>query len=587
MHSTFSLQRTLPTSPIPSLTETCNKLLEWTEPLLDQQQWIDTQEIVSQFIRAGGEGEKLQNSLLNWNNTEDITNWTGSVWFNQYLIDRNPLVINSNVFYYLKSALNRHIFSQSQIASVLIRCVFKFKLLIDNGELSIDTQKDQPLCMAQYKNLFSATRIPQKKIDRLVVTKAKTHIVVLYKEHIFKVHIVNEQRLCSATEIETALTQILATSQQGQNIGILTTMPRDTWANSRLALIDQGNEKQLKDIEDALFAVCLDENSPDTLVDTSQMLLHGDGRNRFFDKALQFIVFNNGKTGVNFEHTGMDGSAMLRLLGYIYDNTETPSLTRADLPVVVPEPLIFNLDKSLKTTLQNAYDNFLITTKNTQTRVINFSLFGKDRIKTFNISPDAFVQIALQLAEYKLYGKCYSAYEAIMTRTFIEGRIDVLYTVSNESMTFIKNFNNTKCEPKTLIDLLRKAAQKHVSRAKECRTGYGIHTHLSGLINRFHAEGEDLGILSLPKIFTDQAYQNLIHTVVCTSTTSEYGLELAGYGPVVDDGYGIRYFTRVDSLCFNITSRSDIKENLDLMVQYIKSSLIEMSELMSSEEFLE
>lgn len=584
MQNTFSLQHTLPTSPIPSLTESCNKLLEWTEPLLSQQQWINTKEVVSQFIRTGGEGDTLQDALLNWSATEDITNWTGSVWFNQYLMARDPLVINSNVFYYLKSTLDRTAFSQSQIASALVRCALQFKLLIDNGELSIDTQKDQPLCMAQYKNLFSATRIPQKGMDRLAIATAKKHIIVLCKEHIFKLDIVHEQEICSFSEIEAALTQILATSERGQDIGILTTMPRDAWANSRISLLDQKNSTQLKHIEDAAFALCLDENSPDTLANTSQMLLHGDGRNRFFDKSLQFIVFQNGKTGINFEHTGMDGSAMLRLTGYLYDNTDIPSDSQTSESVLAPEPLIFNLDSQLTATLESAKKDFTKAIKNTETRVLNFSLFGKSQIKKFNVSPDAFVQIALQLAEFKLYGKCYSAYEAIMTRAFIEGRIDVLYTVSNESMAFIENQNNENCDSQTVIDSLRIAAKKHVSRAKECRTGYGIHTHFAGLISRFHLEGKSLGITSLPEIFSDIGYQTLMHTVVCTSTTSDYGIELAGYGPVVEDGYGIRYFTRPDSLCFNVTSRSDIKNNVDLMVQHIETSLLEMAELMGAEE---
>ena len=30
-------------------------------------------------------------------------------------------------------------------------------------------------------------------------------------------------------------------------------------------------------------------------------LWHGDGRNRFFDKSLQLIVFSNGKAGFNGE----------------------------------------------------------------------------------------------------------------------------------------------------------------------------------------------------------------------------------------------------------------------------------------------
>ena len=584
MQSTLSLPETLAKSPVPSLQESCNKLLEWSEPLLSRQQWQSTKEVVTQFTCSGGEGEQLQNSLVHWADNKNITNWTASIWSDLYLLARAPLVINSNVFYYLKSKLDCNDFSQSQIATALVRCIFEFKSLIDNDKLSIDRQKEQPLCMAQYKNLFCATRIPQKGKDNVVIAEGKRHIIVLFNAHIFTLDIINEQgEISSFSEIDAALQQILATAEAGQNIGILTTMEREAWAANRIALLNRKNKTQIKQMEEAVFALCLDEKSPDDLVEISQMLLHGDGKNRFFDKSLQFIVFKNGKTGVNFEHTGMDGTVMVRMNSYIYDNIDKQILHTKPRAVITPEQLTFDLDSELTATLEKASKGFSLAVKNTQTRVLNFSQFGKNQIKKFNISPDAFVQIAMQLAEYKLYGKCYSAYEAIMTRAFLQGRIDVLYAVSEESMDFIKSITDVHSDSQTKRDLLRKAAKKQTERVNECRAGYGIHTHLLGLISRFQAQGESLGIAALPKLFTDKGYQELTHTVVCTSTTSDHGVELAGYGPVVEDGYGIPYFTRADSINFNLTSRSAMKGNLDLMVQYIESSLIEMAELMRNQ----
>ncbi len=81
-----------------------------------------------------------------------------------------------------------------------------------------------------------------------------------------------------------------------------------TGAESRADLLQMSanNREAMTAIEDAAFALCLDENTPEEITEVSKQLLHGDGQDRFFDKSLQFIVFNNGKTGVNFEHTGVD-----------------------------------------------------------------------------------------------------------------------------------------------------------------------------------------------------------------------------------------------------------------------------------------
>ena len=49
--------------------------------------------------------------------------------------------------------------------------------------------------------------------------------------------------------------------------------------------------------------ICLDDTEPYTRDEVGRALWHGDGRNRFFDKTLQFIVFKNGKAGFNGEHS--------------------------------------------------------------------------------------------------------------------------------------------------------------------------------------------------------------------------------------------------------------------------------------------
>lgn len=580
----FSLQSTLANNPIPSLQESCEKFLEWTKPLLNQQEFLNTAGIVAKFISPGGEGEKLQHALIGQAEQKKNKSWDCTTWLDLYLAGRYPLPINSNVFYYLKSKLNINHYSQSQIAAALVSSVLQFNLLIESESLTIDRQKGQALCMEQYKNLFSATRMPRKVKDELVISSTKKHIVVLFKGHLFKLKVLDDNgNIHLFSEIEDALQRILHFTVAGQNIGSLTTLPRDEWAESQIILqkLNKKNSEQLKIIEQALFTLSLDENSPELLLDTSKMLLHGDGKDRYFDKSLQFIVFKNGKTGVNFEHTGMDGSVMLKLIGHIYDTIDKYPEDKKQKAIIEPEPLIFELDKRLKTSLVNAKKSFSIAIAATQTRIINFSHFGKSSIKKFALSPDAFVQIALQLAEYKLYGRTTSAYEAIMTRGFLQGRIDVLYTVSMESKAFIENIDNASCDRSTKRALLKKATEKHISRASECRQGMGVHTHFLALINRFENEAKHIGINRLPEIFTDKGYKTLTHNIICTSTTSEYGVELAGYGPVVEDGYGIRYFNRVDSICFNITSRTKNSANLDLMIKYINQALIEMGELMT------
>ena len=592
MGNTFSCQKALPVMPVPDLNITCRKLFEWAEPLLTDEEASKTQKVIKRFLQPGGEGEILQNELIEWHNQHAQSNWSAPVWRNLYLESRDPLVINSNVFYYLKSKLDEKANSQATIAAALIVSVYNFIALIDKKELTVDMQKEMPLCMNQYKNLFSSIRIAQPGTDEFKVSSSRKHIVVMHNQRIYKIAILDEKgSIRSPTAVEFDINCVLSVSGKGQNLGLLTTMPRDDWAQSRADLlqISANNKKAMTAVEEAAFALCLDENNPEEISEVSKQLLHGDGKDRFFDKSLQFIIFNNGKTGINFEHTGVDGSVMLRLVGHIYDTIDKVSFAKKDASAQTTQAVSshlneieFDLDDALRETICAAADSFSQHTANTQTRVLNFTQFGKNQIKQFGVSPDAFVQMALQLAEYKLYGKCYSAYEAVMTRTFLDGRIDVLYTVSPESMVFIDNIRDAECTTQTKIDSLIQAARKHIERAKECRFGDGVYSHLLALKQRYKAAGHAVGINTLPEIFTDIGYQALTHSVVCTSTTSDYGVELAGYGPIVDDGYGIRYFKRNDSICFNMTSRSAMQDKLEQMLFYIEESLLEMADLMRS-----
>lgn len=57
------------------------------------------------------------------------------------------------------------------------------------------------------------------------------------------------------------------------------------------------NKQVLEKIESSSFVVCLDDLTPNTRDELCRASWHGDGRNRYFDKPLQFIVFDNGRAG--------------------------------------------------------------------------------------------------------------------------------------------------------------------------------------------------------------------------------------------------------------------------------------------------
>lgn len=55
-------------------------------------------------------------------------------------------------------------------------------------------------------------------------------------------------------------------------------------------------------------------------------------------------------------------------------------------------------------------------------------------MKTSKVSPDAFIQLALQLTMYRLNCRLLCTYESAATRRFMFGRVDCIRAVSPEAL---------------------------------------------------------------------------------------------------------------------------------------------------------
>lgn len=75
-------------------------------------------------------------------------------------------------------------------------------------------------------------------------------------------------------------------------------------------------------------------------------------------------------------------------------------------------------------------------------RIYMHNAYGKGLMKTSSISPDAYIQMALQLAYYRDAGKFSLTYEASMTRLFREGRTETVRPCTIESAKWVKAMDN-------------------------------------------------------------------------------------------------------------------------------------------------
>ena len=115
--------------------------------------------------------------------------------------------------------------------------------------------------------------------------------------------------------------------------------------------------------------------------------------------------------------------------------------------------------------------------------------YGKGLIKKNCLSPDAFIQMAYQLAYYKVHGTMALTYEACMTRMFRNGRTETVRVLSAESVNFVKSMlgGNTEDNNRlskedisnaTKLELLQKACAKHQDSYIDAMCGRGVERHI-------------------------------------------------------------------------------------------------------------
>ncbi|MCJ1413867.1 Carnitine O-acetyltransferase mitochondrial [Xylographa parallela] len=546
----------LPHLPVPALEETAQRYLKSVHPLLNNSEFENTKKAVKDFTKPGSLAEQLQKRLQARQEDPKHKNWLYEWWNDAaYLAYRDPVVPYVSYFYSHRDDRRRR--NPAKRAASLTVAALDFKRQVDSGTLEPEYMKRLPISMESYQWMFNACRIPAKSVDHPVKYSPEENkfIIVVRKNQFFKImHEVGGQPL-NTSELEQQFRRVYEKAERVPGVGILTTENRDIWTDARATLLaaHPSNAATLKAIEASSFVVCLDDAAPVTLEERAHQYWHGDGSNRWFDKPLQFIVNDNGTSGFMGEHSMMDGTPTHRLNDYvnmlIFTNKldfNNPSV-RSDLPE--PQPLKFHLNTDAKREIQRATKDFEEVIGQHELRVQAYQGYGKGLIKKFKTSPDAYVQMIIQLAYHKMFGINRPTYESAATRRFQQGRTETCRSVSDESVAFCTAMADPEIPPEACAKKFRAATDAHVKYISDASDGKGVDRHLFGL-KKCLQEGEEL-----PALYKDKAFGYSSTWYLSTSQLSSEYFNGYGWSQVVDDGFGIAYMINENSIQFNIVSK--------------------------------
>ena len=532
----------LPRLPVPSLEETASRYLKSVHAVVSDAEYERTKKAVETFIRPGGQGQTLQERLLARAADPKRANWL-TEWWNSaaYLSYRDPVIPYVSYFYSYKDDRARR--EPAKRAAAVTSAALEFKKQVDEGSLEPEYMRGQPIAMSSYEYMFNCSRVPGDVEDfpRKYQAKDNEHIVVVRKNQFFKVPLVVNGEKLNVSELQKQFERIYEIAQRAPPVGVLTVANRDLWNDARKKLLaaDPANEQTLRDIESAGFLVCLDDATPVTLEERARQYWHGDGSNRWFDKPLQFIINDNGTAGFMGEHSMMDGSPTHRvndhLNNLIFNNKIDLSekAVRSNLPD--PRPIGFKVNDAVQESINEATKEHRQQVGNHDLVVQAYQGYGKGLIKKFKCSPDAYVQMLIQLAYFKMYGKNRPTYESASTRKYKEGRTETIRSCSDDSTAFCKAHHDPSVPREEVVRLFRTALASHSKYTADAGDGRGVDRHLFGL-KKLLQQGE-----SLPELYQDPAYGYSSSWYLSTSQLSSEYFNGYGWSQVIDDGFGIAY----------------------------------------------
>ncbi|XP_075561613.1 LOW QUALITY PROTEIN: carnitine O-palmitoyltransferase 1, muscle isoform [Pelecanus crispus] len=598
----YSFQTSLPKLPVPSVEATVTRYLESVHPLMDDEKYGKMEALAKEFKEKTA--PRLQKYLIlkSWWTTNYVSDW----WEQYvYLSSRSPLMVNSN-YYAMDFLYVTPSRVQAARAGNVVHAMLLYRRKLDRGEIPpMMALGIVPMCSSQSERMFNTTRIPGKETDTLLHLVDSKHLAVYHKGRFYKVWLYYGGQLLRPPDLELQFQRILddpSPPQPGEErLAALTAGERVPWAEARARFFSQGkNKASLDAIERAAFFLTLDEEehgySPgrEGCMDAyAKSLLHGQCYDRWFDKSFTLVVYKNGKVGANAEHSWADAP----IIGHLWEFTLATDKFQLgytegghcrgdpDTRLAPPQRLQWDIPQECCAAIEGSYRLAKALADDVDFCCFQFSAFGKGLIKRCRTSPDAFVQISLQLAHFRDKGCFCLTYEASMTRLFREGRTETVRSCTAESTAFVRSMADARQSRAERQRLFKLAAEKHQHMYRMAMTGAGIDRHLFCLyvVSRYLGVQSPFlaQVLSEPwRLSTSQTPQQQLK--LCDlSKHPDHVSTGGGFGPVADDGYGVSYIIAGENLInFHVSSKfSSSETDSKRFGRNIRQAMLDIAEL--------
>lgn len=187
----------------------------------------------------------------------------------------------------------------------------------------------QKLCMNQYTRMFNSCKVPHEGMDEIVTyDEPANYVIVMRNDAMYKVQVLDEDgETMSLNDLIWELDEVVKHSSRLFGMGrtppvsVLTSENRDNWAAARdhMCELDKTNLESFETIQRALFVVVMSNEAPTTVEEIANLVLAGDGRDKWYDKPFCMMTFANGRGGLNGEHAWADAMVLVKCFDSIME----------------------------------------------------------------------------------------------------------------------------------------------------------------------------------------------------------------------------------------------------------------------------
>lgn len=462
--------------PIPPLSLTAKRFLDWLAPLTDASTYQDSESALDAFLTK--DGERLQMPLEAFARTQKGS-WASQLKTLHQLSNHDSLPLSGNI------AMQIH-FHASQTG---LKRVAHFAHALLRVHQRYQAQSDKlPAALLAWPTLAGSARRVDIPIDyQQVAQPASHHIVISYRGYAWKVAVIDTKgQLATVAQIEQLFYELTEQTESKAKtpFAIPAFLTGKEALEIRAQLISRSENSEIwQQIDTALFVLSLDNDHHNDLSDALSNVLFMPEESAIWPyKTLNFRCnWRNNQYYLHSEMTHTELSQLQLLIKSaqaIYDDALL--IRRNGLGEALEAvPLLWTIDEKTAHLLTSAHHQYKRRAANLTLSAVEIFLTHEQRQILKNYSDNSIVQLMLQYAQLQAYGKVRATLEAIPA---YGNEQDYHSPVSYASLQAIEAMQNNALDRK----LFEQYQQEYAQALRVSQKMGSLYRHLLGLQTMDH-----------------------------------------------------------------------------------------------------